>query len=213
MAKQGYFDNWKRIKVVSFGLIYVLFLLWLIFHTGQFVPEADKDLWFNYLIGYGLLNALIFGVADVRNKLFDVKLVDFVPRFLIFFFGSLFVFYLLLTYVDPLNTPIFSLLSAVPTYLLILHAMVFATTESAVWQGFLDDKLGHPWSELSAGIFHYGIWTGSPLIVIPSAGLLFAGFSYVNFRFRNSKNDLVPAIASHTAFNFVKLGILLSVAR
>lgn len=211
MAREPYFKNWRKIKSVSFGLVYIFFTLWLIFHTQQYVPEGQQDFWFRVFIGYGILNAVIFGNADMRNKLFDVQFIRFLPRFFIFFGISLIVFYFLLAYLDPFDYTLFEILRTIPLWLGAVHALVFATTESVIWQGFLDYKIGHPWSELVAGVFHWGIWTGGALIVIPSAALLFAMFSTINWYFRKDKKDLAPAIGSHTAFNFIKLGMLLSV--
>ena len=64
---------------------------------------------------------------------------------------------------------------------------------------------------LSAGIFHYGVWEGGFLVVVLSAGSLFLFFSWINWRFKNGKDDLAPVIGVHTAYNFIKLGILLAV--
>jgi hypothetical protein len=181
------------------------------FHTQQYVPEGQEDFWLMVFISYGVLLSVIMGNADIRNKLFDVTVVEFVPRFMLFFIPSLFIFYGIMNFVDPLQYTLFGILSNVPIWLMMTHALVFATIESAVWQGYLDQKVGHPWSELIAGIFHYGVWAGAAFIVIPSAALLFAIFSVANWYFRNSQKDLAPAIAVHTAFNFVKLGIFLTV--
>lgn len=210
MIKTGYFSNWKNVFQISLGLVVVLFLSWLVFHTSQYVPAEHKDSWLIVFISYGVLASMIFGVSDIRAKLFDIKFVDFLIRGSVPFVISLFAFFYLFTYFEPADYTLFDVLSNVPTWLLILHAFVFATLESAIWQGYLDQKVGHPWSELVAGVFHWGIWSGGAVIVIFSASLLFALFSYVNYRFSINKNDIVPAIAVHTAFNFIKLGLIFS---
>lgn len=208
MKRQPYFGHWKNIFSISFGLVYVMFTLWAIFHTQQFVPANLKDFWWGIFISYGVLNSIIFGNADLRNKLFEVTVIKFVPRFLLYFIACFTLFYLISNFIDPLQFSMIVVLKNIPLWLAVIHALIFATTESVIWQGYLDDKIGHPWSELTAGVFHWGIWSGGALVVIPSAALLFMMFSGINWYFRNSKNDLVPAIASHTAFNFVKLGLM-----
>lgn len=210
MARRSFFRDSRNIFVVSYGLVYVFFLLWLIFNPHLFVPEGQESYWFRVFIGYGLLNALIFSNADMRNKLFNVKLTKFVPRFLIFFFVSIVIFYVILTGFDPFDFRFFEVLSNVPIWLAMIHAMVFATTESVVWQGYLDHKIGAPWSQLTAGVFHVGVWTGSFLFVTFSAGFLFMIFSLTNWYFRKNKDDVIPAIGVHSAFNFVKLGVFLT---
>jgi hypothetical protein len=179
--------------------------MWLIFHTGQYVPEGQQDYWFKVFIAYGVLNSIIFGNVDLRNKLFNVKLLKFLPRFFLFAVASFVIFFVLLTRIDVISFSMFGVLSKIPLWLAVVHSLVFATTESVIWQGYLDQKIGHPWSELSAGVFHFGIWTGGAVVVILSAGLLFALFSVVNWYFRKNKNDLAPAIGTHTSYNFVKL--------
>lgn len=201
----------KKAMNISFGIVTVFFLLWLIFHTSQYVPEGREDFWLIIFLSYGILLSLVFGNADLRNKLFDIRFIDSVPRLLMYFFFGLIFFYFLLSFVDPLEGSLFGILSAIPLWLAAIHAFVFATIESVVWQGYLDYKVGLIASPLIAGIFHYGVWTGGAFLVIFSAGLLFLFFSTVNWYFRVNKNDVIPAIGVHTAYNFIKLGILLSV--
>jgi membrane protease YdiL (CAAX protease family) len=210
MAREPYLGNAKNVFQISFGLVTVLFLAWLIFHTHQYIPEGDRAFWNGVFISYGVFMSIIYGNADIRNKLFNTPLRKFLPRFMLFFGVSLIAFYFILGFVDPLEHSLFGLLSTIPVWLAMIHAFVFATIESAIFQGFLDEKIGRPASAITAGIFHWGIWTGGAIVVIPSAALLFSGFSFINWYFRKDKNDLAPAIGSHTAFNFVKLGIILS---
>ena len=205
-----YFSNWKNFKTLSFGLFSTLFFLWVYFHTEQFIPSEFKDTFFKAFIGYGFLHALIFVNTETRNKLYNAKFIPFVVRMLIFTAISLFVFYFILAKIDPLGETAYSLFKSLPWWLAASHMLIFATIESTVWQGWLDDKLGRPVSALTAGVFHWGIWPGSAFIVIISAGLLFAFFTLVHLFFRSDKNDLAPVIGVHTGFNFVKLGLLLS---
>lgn len=206
MAKQPFFGNWRNIATVSYGVVYIFFNLWVIFHIPQFVPSGQETIWYRVLSSYLILNIVVLGSADLRNKLFDVKLVDFLPRFFMYTGFFLIGWFLIVRLFDPLSGSAISVISNIPLWLALLHALTFATTESVIWQGYLDQKIGQPWSAISAGVFHLFIWTGSAIIVIIGAGALFLLFSYVNWRFRTSKKDLVPAISCHTAYNIVKLG-------
>lgn len=212
MPRKPFFRNWKNIKNLSLGIVYVLFNLWIIFHDEYF-PEPLREPWIKVLISYGLLNTLIISNADLRNKLFDVNFFKFIPRFFLYLIPFLFIFYFLLIYFDPLyQTSLNQLMQNVPLWLALIHALTFATTESIIWQGFLDEKVGLPWSSLIAGIFHYGIWEGTGIFVILSASLLFLFFSFIHWYFRKNNKDFAPVIACHTAFNLVKIGIFLSPA-
>jgi hypothetical protein len=210
MKRKGFFSNWKNIKSVSFGLVYVFFMLWLIFNTSQFIPADRVNDLYRVLIGYGLLNAVIFGIEDIRNKLFNVKFIKFLPRLFLFTLGGIIVFYFLLARFELESGGLFDLISNVPIWLMFIHGLIFATTETAIWQGYLDEKIGQPWSAIVAGLFHWGVWTGSAFFVIITASLLFMMFSLVNWYFRKDKDDLAPALGVHFAYNLIKLGLIVS---
>lgn len=207
MAREPYFKNWKNIFVISYGLVVSLFFLFLIFNTGKFFP-GKEDMFFKIFLSYGLLFSIVYGNTDTRNRLFNIQLRQFAPRFVLFFIGFLLFFYLILSYFDPLKGSLFGLLSQIPIWLLVVHAFVFATIESAFWQGFLDERIGHPWSEISAGVFHMFVWSGNVFIILIGATFLFAFFSFVHWYFRRNKNDLSAVIGCHTAYNYVKLAMV-----
>lgn len=209
MTKKPFFGNWDKIKGISFGLVLVLFNLWIIFHIPEFAPAGQEDVWYRIFISYGMLSTWIFSNADMRSKLFNVKFVKFLPRLALYFGIFLVAFYFLMRYVDPTTGKFTAIVSSIPLHLALAHAFTFASIESTVWQGYLDEAIGRPFSALSAGIFHLFIWSGGAFLVIISASLLFLFFSFVHYYFRKSKSDLAPVIGCHTAYNFVKLGILL----
>jgi hypothetical protein len=207
---QGYFKDWKKVKNVSFGVIYIFFNLWVIFNVPNFVPADQVSFWYRVFISYGILNSILFANADMRNALFNTRLVDFLPRFLVSCGLFLVFFYFVLAVTGGLFTvSLFQILGSVPLWLALIHALTFATTESVIWQGYLDYEIGHPWSEMVAGLFHLFIWTGAPIIVFISATILFAFFSLVNLYY-GSKNDLAAVIGCHFSFNIVKLGLIVS---
>lgn len=201
----AYFSGWKKIKNISIGIVYIFFISWVMFHTTQYFPAGQQEQWLKVVIMYGLLNAMAFGVPDIRNKLFSWRLIKFVPRMAFFFVLGLLFFYMVLRVYGDFGNSGLSMLLQVPLWLALTHALIFSLTETAIWQGYLDNKLGHPWSELSAGLFHYGIWSGGVLMVMFSAGSLFFIFSFANYKLRKNKTDLSPAAGIHTAWNVLKL--------
>lgn len=204
----SYFSQVGKITKVSIGLVATMAFLWIMFHTQQYIPDGQKDYFLTVFLMYGVFGAFVFGNSDTRNKLYNVQFTRFLPRFLIFFSISFILFSIIIAKLNIFDSSYLSFLSGIPLWLAIIHALVYATIESAVWQGYLDDKLGHPWSELSAGLFHFGVWTGGAVLVILSATVLFFIFSFTNWRFRDNQNDLAPAIGVHSAFNIVKLGVM-----
>jgi len=209
MAREPFFKNWKGFLTVSVGILYVLFVCYLIFHTFQFVPPQYESYWWKIFVSYSMLNTLILGNATLRNKLFNVQFLKFLPRFLLFSIGAYLVFYFILQNVNPFGSTAYTLLSNIPVWLALVHAFVFATTESIIWQGYLDEKLGRPASCLSAGLFHFGIWSGGLIFVAALAGLLFLFFSFIHWYFRKNPSDFAPVIGVHFGYNMVKLMLLI----
>ena len=216
MANETYIARlgFKKILKISFGLATALFLLWLIFNSFAYVPEGKEDVWQITFIAYGVLGSYVFGSSDIRSKLYSISFFKSLPRLFLYIFGSLVFFYFLLNLVDPFPSVVSSILENAPWWLLIVHAFVFATIESSFWQGYLDERIGIVWSAFSAGLFHMFIWFGLILMNFIGASILFFMFSGFHYYFsvrRGKKNDLIPVIGFHTAFNFVKLGIILSI--
>jgi len=206
MIRKPYFRDYKKVFRVSFGLIAVLGYAFLLFHTAQFVESSKANFWWTAIISYSVMLSLIMGVPTMRNKLFNVSVFKFFFRFVIFYIPSFILLKLLLGILPSVPAlGILGLLSTIPAWLLFVHGFVFALIESVIWQGFLDYEIGHPWSELIAGVFHWGVWQGGAIVVIPSAALLFAVFSVVNWYFRKNTDDIAPASALHTAYNHLKL--------
>jgi hypothetical protein len=205
---RNYFGGWRNVRNISIGLCYVLFNLWVMLHLPDFFPSDQQTYWFKFMVSYLLLNVFVISNAGLRNKLFNIRLLDFLPRFVFFFAVFLAIFYFLLGWLEPLPSSFTHLLGSVPIWLAMIHGFTVAVTESVVWQGYLDEQLGHPWSELSAGAFHLFVWSGQAFFVILGAGLLFALFSIVNYFYRINKDDLAPAIGVHTAYNYMKLALV-----
>lgn len=209
MKRTPYFANWQGITKVSFGVFVVILYCFLLFHTFQFVDPSQEQYWWTAVISYTVMFSLVLAVEKARANLFKVTSFDYLLRFLIFYVPSFFVLSWLLQYVPFGDVGVLGLLDSIPPWLLFTHAFVFVVIESCFWQGWLDYPypvgLGHPWSELSAGIFHWGIWLGGALIVIPSATILFFIFSLFNWYFRKNTEDVAPVHGFHTAFNHIKL--------
>ena len=213
MARENYFKTFGLGKFlsISFGLLTSLLLLWLVFNAFIFNTAELSVLDVVLFLSYGLLGVYVFANADIRNKLYNISFFKSLPRFLLFFGSSLIVFYLILGVVDPLPNVLFGIASGIPIWILIVHAFVFATVESAFFQGYLDQRIGIFGSCITAGLFHMLIWSGSPLQNFIGASFLFLIFSTCHWYFRKNTNDLIPVIAIHTAYNFIKLALILSV--
>ena len=197
---------------ISFGLITSLLLLWLVFNSFIFAGEGDLSV-LNVItfLSYGILGVYVFANADIRNKLYNISFFKSLPRFFLFFGIALIGFYFLLGVSDPFPDTALNILKGVPTWILVIHAFVFATIESAFFQGYLDKKIGIFGSVVTAGLFHMLIWAGLPWQNFLGASALFLFFSSAHWYFRKNTDDLIPVIAIHTAYNFIKLAIILMV--
>lgn len=204
----NYFSNWQNIFKISFGIVFFAFNFWILFHLQNYIPEDMMDYWFKLFISYMAMVTFVYGNANIRNRAFNQKFLVFLVRFMIFFPLAFGLFYFIGNIINPFDGGIFQLLSGVPLWLAGIHLFTFATTETLVFQGYLDEKIGRPASALLAGFFHVFIWGGPILYVTISAGALFALFTIVNIMFRKNKDDFTPAIATHTGFNIWKLGTM-----
>lgn len=209
MNRTPYYTNWKGLLNISLGLFVVVLYSFLLFHTFQFV-SADKEFyWWSAIISYTVMFSLVLTIPKARDCLFKIRLSKYSVRFLMFYIPAIFALSWILQLFPIGEVGILGALHDVPKWLLFIHAFVFTLIESCFWQGWLDYPypigIGHPWSEIVAGLFHWGIWLGGALVVIPSAGILFMFFSAINWYFRDSINDIGPAHAVHTAYNHIKL--------
>lgn len=201
--------NWK---FISFGVVWVLWNVWVIFNIPHFAPEGTIDQWYKIFISYNLFTTAILANADMRNKLFNVPIIKFLPKMAMWtgiFFG---IFWVILTNVDPFSNSIISAIQGIPIHLALAHAFTFAVSESIIWQGYLDEATNPYVSALIAGAFHMFVWSGAPLLVVFTAGALFLGFSAVHWYLGKKGTDFSAVIGAHAAYNGVKIILLLGLA-
>ncbi len=210
---RGKFVDFKGLKEISFGVVSTLILLWAIFNAFSFVPEGAGIMWTLKFLGFGVFGVYSFGREDVRSKLSQISFFKAIPIFLLFFVVTLVVMYFLLGIANPFPETILSTLKGVPVWLQIINAFVFATIETSFFCVFLLNKWGVVPSALVAGGFHILIWNGTVLQNFFGATLLFLAFNTVYYftAYRKKKENPVPTIAVHTAYNFLQLGLLLGI--
>ena len=208
MAKKGFLSGYGKIGAISLGLAYILFNLWAVFNVKTIFPGADQAFWFRVFISYAVLAVFVIAIPTTRKRLFSIKFVDFLPRFALWFGIGFILFSIFIAKIYPFNENLIHLLASVPISLALVHAFTIAMTESILFQGYLDHKVGIPWSPLIAGLFHLGVWSGGTWWIILTSGGLFLFFSFVNYTFRKNENDISPAVGTHFAFNMVKLGLV-----
>lgn len=212
--KRPFLYGWRKIVNVSFGMVAVTFLLFMVFNYSEYISVEDQWPTFLFFLSYSVLIAVYFSNADVRNIWFGVKFRHFIPRFFVFFVPSFIILFVIMKSIFGLTSsvPFYNLVFEVPIIILLMFFFVVSALETAVWQGFLDDPdksgVGLPYSSLLAGLFHMNTWEGPILLVVFSSGLLFLGLSYFNWLFRKDRFDVVPAMALHFAFD---LAFLISV--
>ena len=172
--------GFRKFGKISFGLAGALFLLWTLFNSSSFVPAGLETKYLFAFLGYGVLGVYIFGREDIKAKLEQVSLIRALPFFLVSVFLSFFLFSFIFGFVD-VPQDIFASLQAVPFYLLLANALIFAFVETSVWQGVLDEKIGILGSVIIAGLFHMFLWTGSLFGNFIGSAILFFSFSMFNF--------------------------------
>lgn len=222
MARQSFIRSlgFKKLRSISYGLVSAFVLFFLLFNSFAFVPEDSQLKWVITFLSYGVLGAYVFARADLRSRLFDVRFFRAMLIFVPYFFGTLIVLYFLFGLVNPFPNIVLSIFTGMPFWLLSAYAFIFSTIETTFWQGYLDEKIGILGSFLFAGIIHMFIWTGPLWLNFLGASALFFIFSSLNYWFgfrpgasREAKTtSLIKTNAVHTAYNFIKLGLILSIS-
>lgn len=208
--RKGFFSGWRNVLFISVGLSYALFFLWVLFNVPYFVPKGMEGTYWKIFASYGFLTVYIFGNAKIQNVLYNQKLIKFIPSFIMYLIIFMIIFSIVLGFFDVTNINNFSIVKQLPIWLALSHALIFAVSESVLWQGYLDHIMGVPASALIAGIFHMFVWNGVWYLNIIFSALLFVFFSFIHFWLGNKNKNLAPVIACHTAYNFVVLGFFLS---
>lgn len=213
MAKKPFFYGAGKILKVSFGTLTIAYLLFMIFNYYEYIPVDKQGSYLIMFMSYALLTAVVFGNADIRNVLFKIKATTFLKRFALHFIPLFVIFYLIMSALEGVDVlPFRDVIVGLPIYIILTAFFIYAVLESAVWQGYLDNwnksGVGVPWSSISAGIFHLNVWPGPWWLVVPTATIWFMCISYYNHRFKKFEDDIVPAVAFHTAFELAFLLIL-----
>lgn len=85
----------------------------------------------------------------------------------------------------------------------ILHGLVIAYTEEIIFRGYLPTKIGVTFSNIIFGLFHWAVYSSTPLIIMFLILLSFI-WSFIKF----TRFELEGSIAAHTAWNYKALGLL-----
>jgi len=200
----------KGLKI-SWGLVMTLLVLFFLFNAFTLTGETSTLLDWTIFVSYGFLAVFVFATADIRNRLYNIPFFSSLPRFLLFFGLAMVAFYLILGVIDPFPKAITGIFTGVNFFVLGFFLFIVSTIESAFFQGYLQYKWGIFFSMLIAGVFHMFIWDGTPFLNFIGASFLFLFFSSAHWYFRRDKNDLIPVMAIHTAYNFIKYFLILAV--
>jgi hypothetical protein len=213
MSSQTYIESlkFKNFKRLSFGLIASLVLLWSIFNAYSFVPDGQEMRFVLLFLSYGLLGSYTFARFDVQTRLSKIPFFKSIPSFALFFVLSLLFFYFFLGILNPFPNVVLGIFLGVPLWRLLIMTFVFVAVEVSFFHVWLTTKHGILFSSVIAGFFHMFIWEGSPLLnFIGSTFLFFIFNSLFYFTSRDFKNP-IPIYAIHLSYNFIKLGLILSI--
>ncbi len=209
---ESYWSNllrWKNLKGITFGVVASLILYFSIFNSSLFVPEGEETKFTLMFLGYAILGSYAFSRQRVNTLLSKVSFIKNIPLFLVFFFSTLLIFYFLLNIFNPFSSVFLSLLEGVPLYLQVINIAIFSTIETSFFSVFLQNKFGIIPSALFAGVMHAPVWTGTLIENFIGATILFLIFNSLYYIFsiklRNKENP-IPTIGIHSAYNFFMFG-------
>ena len=88
-----------------------------------------------------------------------------------------------------------------PIFLVILHTLIVAVAEEAVFRGFLPLLITPVLAQIAFGVFHYSAYGGDMMSILIA---IFAGFL---FYFVMRKTNIWTVMGAHAGYNLVMLGV------
>lgn len=195
-----------KIKNFSFGLAILFFQLFMLVNTELFFP-VNTDYWKNIITVYVVMTSVIFALPNLRQRIFNVKFRDALPKFLIFFLVTIFL--VSLGGDIPINARFFSAVSQLPVLSLVMlgfHTFVVAINEESIFRNpDLEKKIGRFILNVFFACFHFVIYQGD-LIYLFVAFVLGLSLSFIQQRF--SPKSQIANMGVHAGYNCYVLGIV-----
>lgn len=186
---------------ISLGFVILLAQIWVYTQIPEWRPQITI---------YILMTAFIFsfGTWRLERSLFNAKFLKAIPKLFISAVITFSILYIASLFIGGKAIPSITLaLASVPVYLIVVQALIVATDESFVFQGWAVDelrryKLKKQTVYLVAGImfalFHVAMAGGVWLLLLPYVAL---GILFLFVRDRFSPETLTAVIGVHFGYN------------
>jgi membrane protease YdiL (CAAX protease family) len=191
------------LKKLRLGVAILLIQMFMYVNAPFFFGD-QSDFFQKVITVYFVMLLSIFAIPDTRLKLLNYRLTRF-KKFLIWFFGTVFVVSIGGSFFGGSLYPEFIGISGVAWSMILFHALIVAFIEEFFFREFLLKRIGLLWSSVAFGLFHfvaYGYVWGS-IFIATFLGLL---LGIIKLKF--SPNDNLANIGSHAGWNVVQLGFL-----
>jgi len=190
------FFSFAQFKRVPFFIWLLLANAFLLVSAPAIAPPDQVEHFQTALIVYMLLTTAFMSLVP-RQPWMKVNL----NQAIIWFTGGFIVTVILLTSIREIPRFFASMQLTGPVFLTVFHAIVVATNETWIFQGFLPILVGPLISCAAFSIFHFAAYGGAwpALATAFIAGLL---FYFIARRF-----NIWLAVSIHAAYNVVILGI------
>ena len=193
----------SKLLNLQIGWYIILIEAFMLISIKLFFPQ-DTDKWQTIIMIYLILNVLFFALPDLKSSMFGTPLRKALPKFLLFFFGTLIILLPLSGLL--LNANYLKLnLGNLPIGLIFLQVFVVAFSEESIFRDVLGNRIGQIFSSILFALFHYVVYMGNiiSMFIAFGAGML---FFFIKNKFGHGI-DSTPNIAVHAAINLHLLGI------
>lgn len=191
-------------KGFTLGFVIVALQLFMFISASDlFGPDAEY--WKGVILAYMVMEALVFAVADLRLKAFNVPAGSGLVRMAIAFFITIAILGVVRggLVLSGFSSPAESL-SSFGLVLIAVHLFIIAYIEEVVWRDYAAEKIGILPAAIGFGVFHGTVyqWSMGMMVMAIIMGLL---FYYIKQRFSPKDNTVNAGV--HGGWNSWALGL------
>lgn len=187
--------------VLSLGTLILVLQAWMFVNVSVLFP-ADTEIWSRVILVYLVLQASLFSVTDIRNKMFGTPAIRGIMSIMVFFLGTA----VILTGLAPLllgQQWIGVTTIGVSFAVLIVHGFYVAVIEELFFRDWLASRIGVIQANLVFAVFHWAVYLAN-LVGIIFAFLIGLGLSQLR---KLTPKTNTANIGAHWGFNGWILGM------
>lgn len=153
------------------------------------------------------MTGVMFTLPGVKQRIWNIKLRDALPKFLIFFGITVGILSFMGTF--PIKSQFYSAVSNLTTFGLVMvgfHTFIVAINEEGIFRNpTLERRFGRIFLAIAFGLFHYVVYQGDWTYIFIAMGLsLFLSFIQLKF----SPRSQIANMGVHAGYNSYTIGLI-----